>query len=234
MRKCWICGKPATEYPTCRTEKYVSNIWEGVKGTEASHRAYCADCAKAWTKEMSAARKQYVELKKKLMLERAVRMMEAQDISIDDYKEAVEALEDFISEDADKFDSAHEMVAAIVLIDNELSVKIQARVGRYRIDLLIPDLKVALEIDGERHAGRVYYDNERDKAIREELGHDWEIVRVKTGYIEENAEMLVEAIKQIKKAKQTVRAQYNGELPDWYLKRSRKPRKQNYGDELLI
>lgn len=234
MRKCWVCGKPATEFPTCRTEKYVPDIWEGVKGTEASHRAFCGECAKIWLSENSAAKKQYIALRKKLMLERAIKILEGQDIVIDDYKEAIEAVDEFVRENTDRFDSADEMVAAIILIDNELPIKVQARIGRYEADFIIPSLKVVLEIDGERHARSVYYDNNRDLDIRTELGPEWEVVRIKTEYIEQNAELLVEAIKSIKASKQAVRAQNGGELPDWYHKREKRPRKQNYGDELLL
>jgi very-short-patch-repair endonuclease len=115
-----------------------------------------------------------------------------------------------------KFDSAHEIVAAVILIHNEVRTKTQYKVGAYRVDFYLPELKIVLEIDGERHRHKKQHDNERDIFIRKELGSDHEIIRVKTERIEENAELLVEAIKSIKEERQELRKKNFGCLPTWY------------------
>lgn len=234
QRKCWICGKPATAYPSAKIEKYFSNPFENCPGDEKSHRAFCEECAQKWQKQLSEDKKEYLRLKKLLMRERAVKILERQSIDIEEYRDAIIAVSEFSEEHLEKFDSSHEMVAAIILINNEIETKVQANVGKYRVDFLLPTLKAVLEVDGDRHEGRVYYDNNRDKEIRSILGGQFEVVRVKTQYIEQNAKMLIDAIRTIRAEKQAIRLQCNGELPGWYHRRERKPKKQDYGDELLL
>lgn len=225
-RNCWMCGNPGA---CVFTEKVVSE----------SHRVYCQECYQKYFEKFESDKQEYLRLKKKLMVERAIRILERQNILIDEYKEAIDAVSEYSSENLDKFDSAHEIVSAIILIDNEIDVKTQFKVGKYRADFCLPTLKVIFEVDGERHRTNLYRDNQRDIFIRHELGDDWEIVRIKTEYIEQNAEMLVEAIKEIKKEKQKIRRQNGGLLPEWYSERNRakKPKrldKSKYGDELLL
>ena len=54
-----------------------------------------------------------------------------------------------------------------------------------------------MEIDGERHKGSKKYDTERDMEIRAELGAGWQIVRINTDYLEENAKLLLEAVEAV-------------------------------------
>ena len=102
----------------------------------------------------------------------------------------------------DAFDSADEIIAAIILISNGVRVRPQYKVGAYQVDLLMPDLKIALEIDGIYHAGKRYKESARDKEIKATLGEGWEVVRIGTKHIEENAEKLLPAIQALKEFKQ--------------------------------
>lgn len=228
-KKCWLCGAEATEFPT---------LWSGTAfdKTPYSQRAYCKACAEKQAKDLRESKAQYIRLRKKLMFERAVRMFERQDVDVYEYEEAIKAVQDFSEKNPDKFDSAEEMLAAVILIDNEINIGIGKQVGKYTVDILLPDLFVMLEIDGQTHRGKVYYDNERDKELRVILGGKWEVVRIKTEYIQQNAEMLVEAIKAIYAEKKKLRKQNNGLLPDWYSRRefAKAPRHQAYGDDDLI
>ena len=246
MLKCWMCGNEATVFPEINVtdEKYYELLkvgcvepWDAQGYSTSKHqRGYCEACYPEYEAQRRTDRAEYVRLKKKLMIERAVRTLEKQKLDIYDYQEAIEAVSEFSAENADKFDSAQEVIAAIILLENEIQAKTQYKVGRYRIDFLLPSLKIALEIDGDLHAHKLYHDNQRDIDIRQELGADWEVVRIKTEYLEQNAEMLIEAIKAVKHEKQKLRRENGGILPEWYSKRERatKPKKQNYGDEMLL
>lgn len=198
MQNCWICGKAVDD---------KSDIYDY---GERTPRFYCQECMEEVTEQYKLDMKEYIRLKKKLMLERAVRMMEKQPLNIYDYQEAIQAVGEFVAEHPDKFDSSHEMVAAIILIDNEIPCELQHKIGNYQCDFYIPSMKVILEIDGERHKHKVGYDSVRDEAIIKELGSGWNIVRIKTDYMEQNAELLVEAIKTVlaerKKAKEKRKA----------------------------
>ena len=155
------------------------------------------ECKKKTETEYDALKEEYVRLKKEVMFENAIETLEGQSINIYDYKEAIDAVHDYIKDNPDKFDSSYEVIAAIVLIYNRVQCKPQAPVGRYRVDFMLPDEYVVLEIDGERHKNNKYRDSERDRAIKEELGEHWEIIRIDTDLLKTNAKELVKAIRKI-------------------------------------
>ncbi len=196
MVKCWKCGSSDV------VEKLVSSKIGNMVQTEPAknqerYRCYCKICKAEAEAETARIKAEYVRLKKEVMFENAIETLEGQSLNLYDYKEAIDAVHDYIRENPDKFDSSYEIIAAIVLIFNRVQCKPQAPVGRYRVDFLLPDEFVVLEIDGERHAHRKYYDSERDKAIKEMLGEHWEIIRIDTDLLKENAKELVKAIRKI-------------------------------------
>lgn len=190
--KCWICGSPdVVGHLTVKDGSFV----------KAQHqerwRCYCRDCKKKTETEYDALKEEYVRLKKEVMFENAIETLEGQSINIYDYREAIDAVHDYIKSNPDKFDSSYEVIAAIVLIQNKVQCKPQAAIGRYRVDFMLPDEYVILEIDGERHKNNKYRDSERDRAIKEELGEFWEIIRIDTELLKTNAKELVRAIRKI-------------------------------------
>lgn len=214
--KCWECDKEGIKQFSA-DEYFYRDIMEDDDIEIASKRWYCDECYEKISESRKKDRDEYIRLKKKLMLERAIRMLEKQRINPYDYTEAYTAVKEFVEKNPDRFDSAHEMVAAMILIDNEIGIKTQYSVAGYRVDFYIPDLKAVLEIDGVLyHKHRKTHDNNRDIKIRQELGADFEIIRIDTKYIEQNAELLVEAIKAIRAERQKIRKAHHGILPSWY------------------
>lgn len=214
MNVCWECGKEgANKFDLKKAEYLYGEFWEYVP---VSQRCYCDECFTRVVEERKADRDNYVRLKKKLMFERAVRLLERQDVDLYEYKEALEVVRKYSSENLNMFDSADEMVAAAVLIKNGKKIKTQHKVGAYRVDFYIPSMKIVLEIDGDRHKYSKKRDSERDIKIRQELGQDVEIIRIDTKYIEANAKMLVEAIKTLREERQKLRSKNFGYLPEWY------------------
>ena len=193
--KCWICGKDGAAHRTIG--ELSGKLRAFMPYTEKSQRCYCGECFAAVSEQYESDMRTYVTLKKKLMFERAVRILERQDLDIYKYQEAIQAVGDFVAEKPDKFDSSHEMIAAIILIQNEIQCNLQFKVGKYQCDFCLPELRVILEIDGERHKNRKGYDTERDAEIRAILGAGWQIVRIKTDYIEQKAALLPEAIESV-------------------------------------
>ena len=241
MEKCWICGEAATKTIT----KGETIDLDGARFQESqqetiatgTHRAYCEDCYWKELQKLSERKRQYVVLKKQLMLERAVRSFERQNVAIYHYRDLIRDFESLVEEKPEIFDSSQEMLAMLILADNGISVKPQFKVGKYRVDFLIQSLKIALEIDGDRHAMRPYEDNERDNLIRAVLGEEWEVVRISTEFIDANAEKLVEAIKAVRDKKRELREEYGGILPEWYSKREkakRPKRRPSVGDDELL
>ena len=249
--KCWECGKEdaMTTYDRLQIKSYddyPEDVRERIKLIDfdllsdfddcPSMRHFCEKCYTERNKELNRIRSEYVRLKKKLMLERAVKMFEKQDVNIYDYKDIIDDMAQYIEDNPEKFDSSHEMVAAIVLVDNCIKCKMQYKLDRYRLDFYIPDYKIVLEIDGDMHKNNLYRDNQRDIKVREILGPDWETVRIGTKYIEQNAKALVDAMIAIKKEKQKIRRQHNGFLPEWYSTRNKAKRTRlaKTGDDYLF
>lgn len=250
--KCWNCGKEsatATYENICYYGKHyemteTAQMREMLKDAEIASRFetypharhFCQECYTKRNKELEKMRDEYVLLKKRLMLERAVRTLERQSVDIYEYKDVIDDMAEYITEHPDKFDSSHEMIAAIVLVDNAVSAKMQYKIGSYRADFYIPEYKIVLEIDGDMHKNNLYRDNQRDIKVREILGSDWETVRISTKYLEQNAKALVDAMLAVKAEKQKIRRQHNGFLPDWYSARNKAQRKRasKVGDDNMF
>lgn len=246
--KCWNCGSEHAEmtYTDYWFDERISDerlSLEMKKFNEERHglgsarqRYFCKECFNKRNKALRETRNAYAKLKKKLMLERAIRMFEKQNINVYDYKDIIDEMTEYVEEYPDKFDSSHEMLAAIVLVDNAIKAKMQYKIDKYRVDFYLPDYKIVLEIDGDLHKNNLYRDNQRDIKIREILGNDWEIVRISTKYIEQNASALVDAMIAVKKEKQKLRKQHHGYLPEWYSARNKaqRTRSMKVGDDHLF
>lgn len=184
-------------------------------------RVYCEGCQQEYDNKYQKIKQEYVALKIEMMYERSLRILEKQEACLADYKEAAEAVLYFAREDTSKFQSAPEMIATMELIRNGIKVKPQYKIHRHVIDILIPSMKVGLEIDGYNHKFQVLKDSHRDIQLIEELGQGWEIVRIPTKYIESNVKQLVPAIKRLYKEKQEIRSKNNGFIPMNYSERDK-------------
>lgn len=201
--KCWICGQEADyERPAAYLPNEEKSKARFEKKDYSNYRAYCKVCFKKHTDEVKLDRENYAKLKKKVMFERALELMEKQGCEMAKHRTAAGIVQKHLYSNLDAFDSADEIIAAIVLITNGIKVRPQYKVGPYQVDLLVPDLKIALEIDGIHHAGQRYKESARDKEIKVTLGEGWEVVRIGTKHIEENAEKLLPAIQALKEFKQ--------------------------------
>lgn len=207
--------------------KHKANCWGcGIEVSQSvkSRRPYCPTCSENKRLEEEKENEMFSRLRSKSMLERAFKMLEQQTsfININLYKEAGQAITDYIEKQYTKFDSSHEMVAAMELIRNEVYIVIQPIINNRKADFMLKEEKVILEIDGYMHEHSQVKDYKFDDEIRDELGLEWEIIRIPTNYIETNVTMLYEAIMKLKIYKQKLRKSNNGFIPDYYSKREEK------------
>lgn len=197
--KCWVCGKPNAEYTRHITAEY--NLYDNITIRDAvkeeHQRCYCEKCFKAVTANLKEENKQFTLLKRRRLYERALDSMERQKIDFYEYEDAIKTIGEYNEENDGKFDSSYEIMAAIVLIQNHYHIKPQAKIQRYQVDFMLPDDKLILEIDGERHNSKKGYDSVRDEKIRNELGKDWEIIRIPTELIDQNVTKLPKAIEKV-------------------------------------
>ena len=203
MIKCWICGKEATK------SRYLANGLEETteKYTKASKhkRSFCDECFTEFIRIREAENYQYIELKKKRMFEAAVDKLERQELDLEDYKEAIETVEEYNIANLDKFDSSYEIIAAIILIKNRIHIKPQYKIGKYQVDFVLPERFIVLEIDGERHKSKKDSDSVRDYRIKNALGDSWEIIRIPAEYLDKKAKNLPKAIKAIEERREHIK-----------------------------
>lgn len=202
---CWKCGKAATKsMPHWYYDERLHQIIEyQVQDLTKHYRCYCDDCiekVKAADKEDVA---NYIRLKKLMMFNRALNLLEKQRINMYKYKDAIDVVEEHIKNNPDKYDSSYEVIAAIMLVHNRVLSKMQYKIGKYQVDFLLPEMGVVLEIDGDRHRYKKDYDSKRDAEIKKILGYGWDIVRIKTEYIEQNATKIVKAIEMVIEYRET-------------------------------
>ena len=196
---CWICGAPATESrgPVYTYGKDKEQV------VDRFYRCYCSKCMKEVAEQEEAELNEYIRLKKREMFKRALATLEAQSTDMYEYRDAIDVVDDYLNEHPDNFDSSYEVLAAIILVHNRIYSKMQYKIGRYQVDFLLPELFVVLEIDGERHAYHKGRDTKRDIQLQQMLGDGWDIIRIKTDYLDKDAKKLPEAINKVIEHRQT-------------------------------
>lgn len=131
----------------------------------------------------------------------------------------VPAIEKVIKEIAEgvKYESTEEVMTALELSRRRVHYRPQVKMGSYRVDFVLDDEKVVLEVDGRAFHTKATQAKEelRDNLIVTALGAEWEVLRITDDLINENATKICAAIYQLKKRRKKVRETY-GELPAWY------------------
>jgi very-short-patch-repair endonuclease len=201
--KCWYCGKEL-EYDS-----------------EPQTRVYCADCYAKAQEEQKQLLKEHIERRIRVMYGHALTKMERAGVYMHEYAEIAPRLLERALKDPERFLSSYEMISAMVLESNGYEFEVNKRIGKHMVDFYVPEMKVIYEVDGDRHEFSALEDGRRDMALREQLGADWEIVRIPTQYIEQNPEMIPEALEQMRAYKRKMRKDYCGHLPDGFSKREK-------------
>ena len=199
---CWKCGK---QIKPLFGEQYTGR--------------FCECCYEEHASEYKAMLTEYLAYKNRVMIERALRLMEKAGCNMTEYKRYASAVSRHAMDNPEQYKSAHEIITAVVLLKNGLDFEMNHKIGRYSIDLFLPEKKVCLEIDGEFHIGKELKDSNRDTTIRQMLGEEWEVIRIPTKHIEENPDRIPDAIEALYKQKKKLRKQNGGFLPNSYSKR---------------
>jgi len=179
---CSICGKEVKKASYDRNEHY-----------------FCKECreTKEILKRMDKSKKRVIKnskTKERKFKEAVRRILKVGSINSYDY--AIACVEEALHNDG-WFDSTEEIMVGIELIKNGLNPMHQVKCGRaYRVDFMLQEQKVIIEVDGSIfHAGkRAEEDKKRDFAIIEELGEEWEIVRIPDNLINKDITTLLNFI----------------------------------------
>lgn len=92
-------------------------------------------------------------------------------------------------------------MVALELIRRGVKAKHQVKIYNYSVDYVLPELKVALEIDGPMHK---VHGHDKEEAIRDELitsalGEGFQLIRIPTDDINLNVTKLLPAIRAVLK-----------------------------------
>lgn len=196
--KCWYCGNESDYVRQTTYTDVGKKFGNSIEKDFSNYRAYCVECKRKHDEETKSDKESYAILKKKVMFERALELLEAQGCEMEKIRNSAIMTQKYLYTHIDKFDSADEIIAAIILISRGVKIQPQAKVGKYQVDFMLPDLEVVLEVDGYTHKARKKYDSQRDAEIREKLGEGWEVVRISTNALETKAIKIIEAIPTLK------------------------------------
>lgn len=184
------------------------------KKIEPMERVFCEKCKKEHRENHKKIVEEYTKLKLEIMHENALREMEkSYNCYLNDMIDSIEIVREMEIESPESFCSISEIITAIILVDNGIDFKINHKILNYKIDFYIPDMKICLEVDGDFHNFRLAKDGKRDIEIRNELGKEWETIRIPTKYILENPNKIIDTMEQMYKEIKKVRKQNNGIIP---------------------
>jgi very-short-patch-repair endonuclease/DNA-directed RNA polymerase subunit RPC12/RpoP len=154
-------------------------------------------------------------------LEMAIKFLEHQQQGVEMYQEAIEKIKKHENK-CGWFQSSDEMLVALELIRSKTKARHQVKMGRFRADFVLPDLKVVLEVDGKpyHNSDTATRERVRDNCIIAALGPEWEVVRIDTEQIKVKLTKLVPAIKAVARGRKKLREAHGGRLPDNYTKKA--------------
>lgn len=111
------------------------------------------------------------------------------------------------------FQSTEEIMVALELIRQNVKAHHQVKVFDYYVDFVLPEMKVALEIDGKIYHGADKQNKEiiRDELIVDKLGSDYEMIRIQTDNINKNVTKLLPAIHAVLKRRKSERVHSNAQ-----------------------
>lgn len=81
------------------------------------------------------------------------------------------------------FNSADEVCFALQLEKEKINYLPNYKIGSYRVDFLLPNMKRIIEIDGELYHTDENKDFLRERAIMSSVGEEYEIVRIPASYV---------------------------------------------------
>lgn len=202
--KCWICGK---------------DIVKSFGAMDIMSGRFCKEHWREHQKQYKQIVTDYLKLKTQIMFERAVRLLENTGINMTDIKREAQAVQKHSVDSPESYKSSQEMVTAIIMLKAGYDFELNYKIGKYIVDMYLPDLKLIVEVDGERHDNRHLQDSKRDIELRRMLGDEWEVIRIPTQYIEQNPERIPDAVLALAKQKRDIRKKNGGFLPQNYSKR---------------
>ena len=181
---CHICGEPVYS-------------WSYIRGCQYT----CKGCKTELVRQAREERSAIGTGKKKEKLKTAIKRI-SKVTNIAPYEDAIRLVEKNLNKRG-WYQSTEEIMVALELIRCGVKSFHQVKIFEYTVDFILPDLKVALEIDGKIYHGKdkLEYQSQRDDAITYKLGEGWEMIRIFTDNINQNVTKLIPGINAILKSR---------------------------------
>lgn len=175
----------------------------------------CNACKVIEKQAKKEKRKNLRELEQERKLDIAIELFEKLGMS-KDYTGSIEILRKHLYKDG-YFQSSLEVITALELLRRGYKFKHQVKIGKWKVDFVIPILKTVLEVDGDLYHSKDNKEKEqyRDSVIVASLGPEWEVIRIKESTIKKNPQKLVQAIKMVITRRRKLRKNYSY-VPSWY------------------
>lgn len=153
----------------------------------------CDYCKLKIKNKKAELQKELIETKSKRekQFDKAVNEIKKQVKDFSKYEKAIK----IANERAEKYGSIPEAMVAIELLKLGYSIIPQQKVGKYRVDFVIPKQKNVIEIDGSLYHKNVYK-GDRESTIQMSLGIEWRIIHIPAELIAKNITKLNEIIQQ--------------------------------------
>lgn len=185
-------------------------------------RQRCNECAEKANERMIELYSQRAQINSQIMHEKALKIIETcrESFRFSDIMDAVNAIGEMERISPRSFQSASEVVTAIGLYHEGFFFKINHSVLQYSIDFYMPDDKICLEIDGDIHdvGNTRFKDGRRDIEIRNELGGEWEVVRISNNFSDKFPFRVGNRALEMANRQRELRKKNQGHLPRGYSK----------------
>jgi len=180
-------------YPPCHICSTLVYSWSYIRGTQYT----CKDCRTELVRQTREEGNAISTDKKQKKLENAVKRI-SKVTDIKSYENAISIVKQNLSKPG-WYQSTEEIMVALELIHRGVKAFHQVKIFDYSVDFILPDMNVALEIDGKIYHGkdRLDYENIRDEVITNKLGEGWEIIRIPTDNINKNVTRLIPGINAV-------------------------------------
>lgn len=107
------------------------------------------------------------------------------------------------------FQSTEEVMAGIEFMKNQVRTIHQQKIGRYKVDFVLPEYKALVEIDGRIYHSDKYREGKRDGMILLTIGTSWHMVRIDTDLVNSNIRKLLPAVKAVIEEQNSNRLRYS-------------------------
>ncbi|WMJ87773.1 endonuclease domain-containing protein [Anaerocolumna sp. MB42-C2] len=180
-------------YPPCRICNAPVPSWNYIHGTEYT----CDECREVLVK-LNYQKKctSSIDTKEEKLKKAIKRISKVTDIR--HYENAIIKVQ-YSFDKPMYYQSTEEIMVALELLRRGLVAYHQVQVFDFRVDFVIPQLKVALEIDGApfHRKDRLSSQMLRDEIIANKLGNGYEVIHIPTDNVNLNITKLIPAIKAV-------------------------------------